>query len=56
MARGVTSGRVIPLLPCSTTEPQNLEQIMGRCQAAASNCVRPNPSEWVGKRNTSASR
>ena len=54
IAQGVISGNSQPFLPSSTTSPQNFVVTIGSFHACASSCVRPKPSENVGKINMSA--
>ena len=49
IALAVTSGSSHPFLPSSTTSPQNFVVTIGSFHACASSCVRPKPSENVGK-------
>src|ERR1700752_2971164 len=55
IARPETSSRTTPLKPSRTTSPQNRDATTGSFNACASSCVKPKPSESVGKINTSAS-
>src|SRR6266542_797052 len=54
MREAVGPSRIIPLRPLSTTFPQSGDEITGRPYACASSCVIANPSESVGRMNTSA--
>src|SRR6185369_5547462 len=51
----VTSSRITPLKPSRTTSPQYRDATTGNFHDCASSCVKPKPSESVGKIKTSAS-
>src|SRR6266699_6422795 len=54
IAFGDNSFSTIPFTPSRTTSPQNRDATIGSDHACASNWVKPNPSDKVGKINTSA--